>query len=74
MKSDVRLCTYGDHRYGMAWPYKKKNKIAFEKKQEYGVMCPKRMVWTEQKRQMIIDACNVNIWYGDAEGESLRKS
>lgn len=52
----------------------KKNKIAFEKKQEYGVMCPKRMVWTEQKRQMIIDACNVNIWYGDAEGESLRKS
>lgn len=24
MKSDVRLCTYGDHRYGMAWPYKKK--------------------------------------------------
>ena len=74
MESDIRLCTYGDHRYGMVRPYKKTRWQM--KKQDYGMICV-RNVWygqSRKERQTIIDACNVDIWYGDAEGESLRKS
>lgn len=40
----------------------------------YGMICIREYGQNKKDGRMIIDACNVDRWYGTAEGESLRKS